>query len=40
MEELVHLAWEQDDKGIKLKLKENIPEYQPYEAERKEGETL
>jgi len=33
IEELVHLAWEQDATAIKSKLKEIIPEYQPYEAE-------
>jgi hypothetical protein len=27
---LIHLAWEQDDAGIKSKLKEIIPDYQPY----------
>ncbi len=31
IEELVHLAWEQDAGGIKAKLKEIIPEYQPYQ---------
>jgi FlaA1/EpsC-like NDP-sugar epimerase len=31
IEDLVHLAWEQDAAGIKSKLKEIIPEYQPYQ---------
>jgi len=31
IEELVHLAWEQDAVGIKMKLKEIIPEYQPFD---------
>ncbi len=31
VEELVHLAWEQDAAGIKSKLKEIIPEYQPFD---------
>ena len=31
IEELIHFAWEQDTVGIKSKLKEIIPEYQPFE---------
>ncbi len=31
IEELIHLAWEQDGPGIKSKLKEIIPEYQPFD---------
>jgi FlaA1/EpsC-like NDP-sugar epimerase len=31
IEELIHLAWEQDAPGIKSKLKEIIPEYQPFD---------
>jgi FlaA1/EpsC-like NDP-sugar epimerase len=31
IEELVQLAYEQDGHGIKAKLKEIIPEYQPYD---------
>jgi FlaA1/EpsC-like NDP-sugar epimerase len=31
IEELIRLAWEQDAPGIKLKLKEIIPEYQPFD---------
>jgi hypothetical protein len=33
IEELVELAQGQDDPGIKLKLKEIVPEYQPYEVQ-------
>ncbi len=32
IEELIHLAWEQDAGKIKAKLKEIIPEYTPYES--------
>ena len=32
IEERVELAQGQDDPGIKLKLKEIVPEYQPYEV--------
>jgi FlaA1/EpsC-like NDP-sugar epimerase len=35
LEDLVHLAWEQDAAGIKSKLKEIIPEYQPYVDENR-----
>lgn len=31
IEELIHLAWEQDAAGIKSKFKEIIPEYQPFD---------
>jgi hypothetical protein len=31
MTHLIHLAWEQDTNGIKSKLKEIIPEYQPFD---------
>lgn len=34
MEELVKLAYHQDAEGIKSKLKEIVPEYQPYEADK------
>ena len=38
IEELVKLAHEQDAPGIKSKLKEIIPEYQPYEADKNPGQ--
>jgi FlaA1/EpsC-like NDP-sugar epimerase len=31
IEELVKLAYEQDEHGVKLKLKEIVPEYQPFD---------
>ena len=31
IEELVKLAYEQDEQGVKLKLKEIVPEYQPFD---------
>jgi len=37
IEELVKLAYDQNAGGIKLKLKEIIPEYQPYETDKNPG---
>jgi len=37
IEELFELAEAQDDCGIKLKLREIVPEYQPYEPTRTES---
>jgi len=38
IEELIKLANEHDASGIKSKLKEIIPEYQPYEADKNPGQ--
>ena len=39
IEELIKLAQDQDEKGIKSKLKEIVPEYQPWESEDGTHET-
>ena len=38
IEELTRYAYKQDAEGIKSKLKEIIPEYQPYEADKNPGQ--